>query len=45
VALEFNPTAENIARMIFEHVRRAGLPVVEVQLVEQQGSIAAYRPA
>lgn len=44
VALDFSPTAENIARMIFEHASRAGLPVVEVQLVEQQGSIAAYRP-
>src|SRR5947208_1933243 len=39
-----NPTAENIARMIFEHARRAGFPVVEVQLVEQEGSIAGYAP-
>jgi 6-pyruvoyltetrahydropterin/6-carboxytetrahydropterin synthase len=44
VALELNPTAENIARMIFEHARRSGFPVVEVQLVEQQGSIASYAP-
>ncbi len=44
VAVEVNPTAENIARMIFEHARRAGFPVVEVQLVEQQGSIASYAP-
>jgi len=44
VAVEFNPTAENIARMIFEHARRAGFPVVEVQLVEQEGSIAGYAP-
>ena len=44
VALDCPPTAENIARMIFEHVQRAGFPVVEVQLVEQQGSIAAYAP-
>lgn len=42
VAVDFNPTAENIARMIFEHAERAGFPVVEVQLVEQQGSIASY---
>ena len=42
--MEFNPTAENIARMIFEHARRAGFPVVEVQLVEQEGSIAGYAP-
>ena len=44
VALDFAPTAENLARMIFEQVQRAGFPVVEVQLVEQQGSIAAYAP-
>lgn len=44
VALEVNPTAENIARLIFDHARSAGFPVVEVQLVEQQGSIAAYAP-
>ena len=44
VALEVNPTAENIARLIFEHAQRAGFPVAEVQLVEQQGSIAAYAP-
>lgn len=44
VAVEFNPTAENIAKMIFEHAQRAGFPVAEVQLVEQQGSIAGYVP-
>ena len=44
VAVDFNPTAENIARMIFEHAQRAGFPVAEVQLVEQQGSIATYCP-
>jgi 6-pyruvoyltetrahydropterin/6-carboxytetrahydropterin synthase len=44
VAVEVNPTAENIARLIFEHARAAGFPVVEVQLVEQQGSIATYCP-
>lgn len=44
LAVPFNPTAENIARMVFEHVRGAGFPVVEVQLVEQEGSIAAYAP-
>ena len=44
VEVDFNPTAENLARMIFEHARRAGLPVIEVQLVEQQGSIATYAP-
>ena len=44
VAVEFNPTAENIAKMIFEHAQGAGFPVSEVQLVEQEGSIAAYSP-
>ena len=40
--VDFNPTAENNARFLFEHVERAGFPVVEVQLVEVQGSIAAF---
>ena len=44
VAVDFNPTAENIAKMIFEDAKRAGFPVAEVQLVEQQGSIAGYAP-
>ncbi len=42
VAVPFNPTAENIARMIYQHAEAAGLPVSEVQLVEVEGSIAAY---
>jgi 6-pyruvoyltetrahydropterin/6-carboxytetrahydropterin synthase len=44
VAVDVNPTAENIARMIFDHAARAGYPVAEVQVVEQQGSIASYCP-
>ena len=44
VALEVNPTAENIARLIFDQAQRAGFPVAEVQLVEQLGSIASYCP-
>jgi 6-pyruvoyltetrahydropterin/6-carboxytetrahydropterin synthase len=40
----FNPTAENIARMIFDHAAEAGFPVVEVRLVEVPGSSASYRP-
>ena len=44
VAVEVNPTAENIARLIFDEARRAGFPVAEVQVVEQQGSIASYCP-
>jgi 6-pyruvoyltetrahydropterin/6-carboxytetrahydropterin synthase len=42
VTVDFNPTAENIARFIYEHAERAGFPVAEVQLVEQQGSVASY---
>ncbi|MGZ6123912.1 MAG: 6-carboxytetrahydropterin synthase, partial [Myxococcales bacterium] len=42
VAVDFHPTAENIARMLFEHARRAGFPVREVQIVEQPGSTATY---
>ena len=42
VAVPFNPTAENIARLIYEQAEAAGLPVAEVQLVEVEGSIAAY---
>lgn len=44
VAVDFNPTAENLARMVFEHARGLGYPVSEVQLVEQQGSTATYAP-
>ncbi len=41
-ALDFPPTAENLARMIFEHVERAGFPVLEVRLEEQPGSVASF---
>jgi 6-pyruvoyltetrahydropterin/6-carboxytetrahydropterin synthase len=44
VAVDLNPTAENIARMIFDRAQRAGFPVAEVQVVEQRGSIASYCP-
>jgi 6-pyruvoyltetrahydropterin/6-carboxytetrahydropterin synthase len=40
--LEFHPTAENLARMLFEQARAQGLPVARVQLVEQPGSVATY---
>ena len=33
VLIPHNPTAENIARLIFEHARSAGMPVTEVSLV------------
>jgi 6-pyruvoyltetrahydropterin/6-carboxytetrahydropterin synthase len=38
-----NPTAENIARLIFEYTAGQGFPVVEVVLWETRNSNAAYR--
>jgi len=38
-----NPTAENIARLIFEHARQQGFPVVEVALWETPRACAIYR--
>ncbi len=40
-----NPTAENIARLIFDHAQRQGFPVVEVSLWETPNSFATYRAA
>jgi 6-pyruvoyltetrahydropterin/6-carboxytetrahydropterin synthase len=40
--MEENPTAENIARLIFEHAHREGLPVVEVTVWETEKCHAAY---
>ncbi|MBX9580424.1 MAG: 6-carboxytetrahydropterin synthase [Gemmataceae bacterium] len=44
IELDVNPTAENIARLIFDHAAGAGLPVVEVTLWETENSFATYRP-
>ena len=41
---EENPTAENIARMIFEYVAGKGFPVTAVSLWETDTSCASYRP-
>ncbi len=41
--LDENPTAEAIARIIYEEVLRQGFPVVEVRLWETPTSWAAYR--
>ena len=41
--LRFAPTAENLARLLFEHAEAAGFPVVEVRLEEQPGSVATFR--
>jgi 6-pyruvoyltetrahydropterin/6-carboxytetrahydropterin synthase len=40
--LDVNPTAENIARLIFEFTAAQGFPVVEVQLWETDTCVATY---
>lgn len=40
--MDDNPTAENIARLIFDHAHRAGLPVVEVVLWETNRCFSSY---
>jgi 6-pyruvoyltetrahydropterin/6-carboxytetrahydropterin synthase len=40
--MDVNPTAENIARLIFEVARERGFPVVDVRLWETPGSCARY---
>lgn len=42
--MDVNPTAENIARLIFEYTAAQGFPVVEVQLWETENCFATYRP-
>jgi 6-pyruvoyltetrahydropterin/6-carboxytetrahydropterin synthase len=41
--MDENPTAENIAKLIFDQARSKGLPVVEVRLWETPSSCASYR--
>ncbi len=41
--LDVNPTAENIARLIFDYAKSRGFPVVQVQLWETDHSHALYR--
>lgn len=41
--LDVNPTAENIAKLIFDHVSAQGFPVIEVKLWETEDSFAVYR--
>ena len=43
VELDVNPTAENIARLIYDRTAAAGFPVVEVTLWETETSFATYR--
>ncbi|MEZ6064304.1 MAG: 6-carboxytetrahydropterin synthase [Planctomycetaceae bacterium] len=41
--IDSNPTAENIAKLIYDEARRRKLPVVEVALWETRRSCAIYR--
>jgi 6-pyruvoyltetrahydropterin/6-carboxytetrahydropterin synthase len=41
--MNVNPTAENIARLIFDFTRGQGFPVFEVKLWETDSCFAAYR--
>jgi 6-pyruvoyltetrahydropterin/6-carboxytetrahydropterin synthase len=40
---EQNPTAEHIARLIFEYVKKGGYPVAEVAVHETESAFASYR--
>lgn len=40
--MDENPTAENIARLIYREARRAGLPVERIKLWETPDSFAVY---
>lgn len=42
--MDCNPTAENIARMIYNYAQEQNFPVVEVVLWETDSSCASYRP-
>jgi 6-pyruvoyltetrahydropterin/6-carboxytetrahydropterin synthase len=43
--MDENPTAENIARLIFDFTASRGFPIVECQLWETPRCFATYRPA
>ena len=42
--IDANPTAENIAKLIFDYTKEQGFPVVEVHLWETPRCFATYRP-
>lgn len=42
-SVEANPTAENLARLIFEVAQKKGFPVREVEFHETEKCIALYR--
>jgi 6-pyruvoyltetrahydropterin/6-carboxytetrahydropterin synthase len=41
--VDFNPTAENVAKLIFDYAVGQGFPVVEVTLWETENCCATYR--
>jgi 6-pyruvoyltetrahydropterin/6-carboxytetrahydropterin synthase len=41
--IDTNPTAENIARLIFDYAKSQGFPVVECRLWETPNCVATYR--
>lgn len=43
--LKVNPTAEHIARLIYDFTSGQGFPIVEVQLWETASCYATYKPA
>ena len=43
VVIDVNPTAENIAKLIYDHAAANALPVTEVTLWETETSFATYR--
>jgi 6-pyruvoyltetrahydropterin/6-carboxytetrahydropterin synthase len=42
--IDVNPTAENIARLIFDFTHAQGFPIVEASLWETPNCFATYRP-
>ena len=40
-----NPTAENLAKLLYTQTKRMGFPVTSVRLWETDSSFATYRPA
>lgn len=42
--MDVNPTAENLARLLFERARQKGLPVTAVRLWETDQAYAEFRP-
>lgn len=41
--IDVNPTAENIAKLLYDFVAAQGFPVIEVKLWETEDSFAVYR--